>query len=43
MKYTIQTMNNALSNGYAFIDEHGCCIIIVYGDKAKDLIIEYLK
>ena len=29
-------------NGYAFIDEHGHCIIIVYGDGRKDAMSKYL-
>jgi len=28
--------------GYAFIDENGHCIIIVNGEKKRDMLIEYL-
>ena len=30
-------------NGYAFIDNWGFCIIIVYGEKKRDLLSEYLS
>jgi len=30
-------------NGYAFIDKWGHCIIIVYGEKKRDLLSEYLS
>lgn len=30
-------------NGYAFIDECGRCIIIVYGEGRRDSMAEYLK
>ena len=29
-------------NGYAFIDEYGHCFFIVYGEKRRDLLKEYL-
>lgn len=29
--------------GYAFIDDNEHCIIIVYGEKKRDLLIEYLS
>jgi len=49
MKYTIQIMKTILSfddkklKGYAFIDEWGHCIIIVYGESKRDLIKKYLS
>jgi len=49
MKYTIQKMETPLiiDNkeiiGYAFIDECGNCIIIVYGENKKDLMCKYLE
>ncbi len=53
MKYTIAKMKNKLEylennkdsvslNGYAFIDECGNCIIIVYGEGRKDSMTKYL-
>jgi len=50
MKFTIHEMehkeydegDNVLI-GYAFIDEDGHCIIIVYGEKKRDLIKRYLS
>ena len=30
-------------NAYAFIDEGGHCIIIVAGERRKDLLVEYLS
>lgn len=30
-------------NGYAFMDRHGRCIIIVYSENKKDLVSEYLS
>ena len=30
-------------NAYAFLDEQGRCIIIVAGEKRRDLTIEYLS
>jgi hypothetical protein len=29
-------------NGYAFMDEYGCCIIIVYGENKRDAMSKYL-
>jgi hypothetical protein len=29
-------------NGYAFMDECGCCIIIVYGEGRRDAMSKYL-
>jgi len=29
-------------NGYAFIDESGRCVIIVFGETRRDQMIEYL-
>jgi len=54
MKHTIQKMNHVLRfqdenkkwislNGYAFIDNWGHCIIIVYGEKKRDFLSEYLS
>lgn len=49
MKYTIEKMTTILMvddkplNGYAFIDEWGHCIIIVYGENKRDLIINLLS
>ncbi len=49
MKYTIETMKNILIfddkklQGYSFIDEWGHCIIIVYGESKRDLIIKMLS
>lgn len=54
MKHTIQKMNQVLKfqnenkewislNGYAFIDECGHCIMIVYGENKRDSFSEYLK
>ena len=54
MKYTIQNIKNKLElyegsrklatlNGYAFIDEQGHCIIIVYSEKKRDLVKKYLE
>lgn len=28
-------------NGYAFLDEMGFCIIIVYGENKRDLLIKH--
>lgn len=52
MKHTIEKLKNKLEffennklitlNGYAFMDENGCCIIIGYGDGRKDAISKYL-
>ena len=30
-------------NGYAFIDEHGRCIIITYGEGRRDQMSKYLS
>jgi len=49
MKYTIETMDTILVvddkplTGYAFIDNTGHCMIIVYSERKKDLMIELLK
>jgi hypothetical protein len=29
-------------NGYAIIDEYGCCIIIVYDENKMKIVLEYL-
>lgn len=51
MKYTIQNMKEPLIyfenkkmvklNGYAFIDEFGKCIIIVFGEGRRDTLKKY--
>jgi len=54
MKHTIQKMNEKLIlyegnklvaslNGYAFIDDWGHCIIIVYGERNRDTLSQYLS
>lgn len=54
MKYIIIEMKNDYTfineqkkivsyKGYAFIDEWGHCIIIVYGESKRDLIKKYLS
>jgi len=54
MKHTIQKMNQVLRyqdenkkwislNGYAFIDSWGHCIIIVYGERRRDALSQYLS
>lgn len=55
MKYTISKMRNNIEyydhsikktishNGYAFIDEDGYCIIIVAGEKRRDVLISIYK
>jgi hypothetical protein len=49
MKYSIQIMNTILIvddkslTGYAFIDENKHCIIIVYGERKRDLLIDLLS
>jgi len=49
MKYSIQVMEHKLVIddktliGYAFIDQDGHCVIIVYGEKKRDLIKGYLN
>ena len=30
-------------NGYAFMDKHNHCIIIVYSENKRDLVFEYLS
>lgn len=30
-------------SGFAFLDEKGCCAIIVYGERQRDLMDKYLK
>lgn len=39
----ILIIDNKKLNGYAFIDEYDHCIIIVYGESKRDLIIKYLN
>jgi hypothetical protein len=53
MKHTIEKLKEKLTiiidgkstsyNGYAFIDESGHCIIIVYGENRRDSMSEYLN
>lgn len=53
MKYTIQNMNQPFVffenkkkislNGYAFLDEFGKCLIIVYGEGRRDSVKNHLK
>lgn len=53
MKHTIENMKHKLEytegksvislNGYAFIDECGNCIIIVYGEGRRDAMSKYLN
>lgn len=54
MKYTITKMETPVSlldekkrevslTGYSFIDEMNKCFIIVYGERKRDLMIEYLS
>ena len=55
MRHTIHKMQNKIEyydyslkkqisyNAYAFIDEDGHCIIIVAGEKRRDLLSEYLS
>jgi len=54
MKHTIVQMKQKLEfldennkkdslSGYAFIDEWGGCVIIVYGEKKKELLSKYLS
>jgi hypothetical protein len=54
MKHTIERMKNPLvilddnrkpitTNGYAFIDESGHTIIIVYGEGRRDAMSKYLS
>ena len=52
MKHTIQKLKNLMiivedkktiiMDGYAFIDECGSCIIIVYGEGRRDSMSKYL-
>jgi hypothetical protein len=45
MKHTIQKMNGKDADnlsGYAFLDESGNCIIIVYGEGRRDSMSKYL-
>ena len=52
MKFTIEKLKNKLEytdgktvvsqTGYAFMDESGCCIIIVYGEGRRDGMSKYL-
>jgi len=53
MKHTIQNLKNKLEytegktivslNGYAFVDESGNTIIIVYGEGKRDVMSKYLN
>jgi len=53
MKHTIEKLKNKIEfvengktismDGYAFIDESGCCIIIVYGEGRRDGMSKYLN
>lgn len=49
MKYTIEIMKTILIfddkklKGYSFIDEWGHCMIIVYGESKRDLMIKILS
>ena len=54
MKHTIVKMGEPLTvmddnrkktfiNGYAFMDEHGSCIMIVYGENRRDTLSKYLN
>lgn len=53
MVFTIVKMDTQISfledkkstslTGYAFIDKMGYCFIIVYGERKRDLIVEYLS
>lgn len=38
----VENKKTHIYNGYAFTDKKGRCIIIVYGERHKDLITEYL-
>ena len=53
MKHTVVNMNHKLEyvdenknkisiNGYAFLDERGHCMIIVYGESKRDALSQYL-
>jgi len=41
--YDNDQKKNISYNRYAFIDKHGCCIIIVAGERRRDLVVEYLS
>ena len=54
MKFTIEKLKHKFEflennhtfvslNGYAFIDEFGGCIIIVYGEGRRDAMSKYLN
>lgn len=44
IKYYDHAIKKQIShNAYAFIDENGHCIIIIAGEKRRDLTIEYLS
>ena len=53
MQFNIEKMKNKFEyfegnslvslNGYAFIDDTGKCIIIVYGESRRDQISKYLN
>lgn len=53
MKYTIEKLREPLTvlidgkkvvtEGYAFMDERGCCMIIIYGEAKKDWLDDKLK
>ena len=53
MNHTIEKLKNKLEytegktvvslDGYAFIDESGGCIIIVYGEGRRDVMEKYLN
>jgi hypothetical protein len=54
MKHTIEKLKNPLvilddnrkpitTNGYAFVDEYGGTIIIVYGEGRRDAMSKYLS
>lgn len=54
MKHTIVPMKQKIEildennkkislTGYAFIDDWGFCIMIVYGEKKKELLTKYLS
>lgn len=38
----VEDKKTTILTGYAFIDEMNKCIIIVYGERKRDLFIEYL-
>ena len=49
MKFSIRKMKensyslNIKLSGFAFIDEWGYCIIIVYGERKRDLLIKHFN